>query len=165
MSEAAKRLSEPFGSQRIVALAQGGREDEPFEERPRRGPMLEWWKDLVRPIRRTDPQFGKLRYLRDARFWEGRAAFSPIASEVEVLIPGEPSGPADDQRAFFNDIRKRYDSLWPDVLTVLDTEARRVENARRLRRTPVSRSTKSWGLWAAGLVRGRLALDTDGGSR
>jgi hypothetical protein len=59
--------------------------------------MLEWWKDLVRPIRTTDPQFGKLRYLRDARFWEGRATFSPIAAEIEVLIPGEPSGPADKQ--------------------------------------------------------------------
>jgi hypothetical protein len=46
--------------------------------------MFEWWKDLVRPIRTTDPQFGKLRYLRDARFWEGQAVLSPIAAEVEV---------------------------------------------------------------------------------
>lgn len=93
--------------------------------------MFEWWKDLVRPIRKTDPQFGKIRYLRDARFWEGHAAFSPIAAEVEVLIPGEPSGPADEQRAFFDDIQKRYDLLWPDVLKVLDTEALRVESDGR----------------------------------
>ena len=89
--------------------------------------MFEWWKDLVRPIRTTDPQFGNLRYLRDARFWEGHAAFSPIAAEVEVLIPGEPSGPADEQRAFFNEIQTRYDSLWPEILRVLETEARRLE--------------------------------------
>jgi hypothetical protein len=36
--------------------------------------MLEWWKDLVRPIRRTDSKFGELRYLRDARFWEAMPA-------------------------------------------------------------------------------------------
>ena len=89
--------------------------------------MFEWWKDLVRLIRRTDAQFGSLRYLRDARFWEGRALFSPIAAEVEVLIPGEQSGPADEQRAFFNEIQTRYDSLWPEILKVLETEARRLE--------------------------------------
>ena len=89
--------------------------------------MFEWWKDLVRPIWITDPQFGKLRYLRDARFWEGHAAFSPIAAEVEVLIPGEPSGPANDQRAFFDEIQTRYDSLRPEILRVLETEAHRLE--------------------------------------
>lgn len=93
--------------------------------------MFEWWKDLLRPIRRTDAQFGSLRYLRDARFWEGRGVFAPIAAEVEVLIPSEPSGPTDEQRAFFNEIQTRYESLWPDVLNVLETEARRVEITSR----------------------------------
>jgi len=96
-------------------------------KRRRSRPMLEWWKDLVRPIRRTDPQFGKLRYLRDARFWEGHAGFTPIGTEVEVLIPGEPSGPTDQQRAFFDDLQKRYDSLWPELHKVLEAEARRLE--------------------------------------
>ena len=92
--------------------------------------MFEWWKDLVRSVRTTDPQFGNLRYLRDARFREGHAAFSPIAAEVEVLIPGEPSGPADKQRAFFNEIQTRSDSLWPEILRVLETEARRRSRMR-----------------------------------
>jgi hypothetical protein len=93
--------------------------------------MFEWWRDLVRPIRTTDWQFGTLRYLRDARFWEGHAAFAPIAAEVEVLIPGEPSGPAHQQRAFFDEIQTRYGSLWPDVLRLLEAEARRLEIASR----------------------------------
>lgn len=93
--------------------------------------MLEWWKDLVRPIRRIDPQFGSLRYLRDARFWEGRAAFSPIDADVEVLIAGEPSGPTGEQRAFFDELQTRYDALWPDVLRVMETEARRLEITSR----------------------------------
>jgi hypothetical protein len=89
--------------------------------------MLEWWKDLVVPIRRTDPQFGRLRYLRDARFWEGHADFTPVATDVEVLIHGEPSGPTDQQRTFVDEVRQRYDSLWPNVHKVLETEARRLE--------------------------------------
>ena len=89
--------------------------------------MLEWWKDLVRPIRKTDSQFGELRYLRDARFWEGKARFTPIAPEVEVLIHGEPSGPTDQQRAFFEDIQKRYDAFWPGVRRALEEEGRRLE--------------------------------------
>jgi hypothetical protein len=93
--------------------------------------MFEWWTDLVRPIRKTDAQFGRLRYLRDARFWEGRAFFLPTAAEVEVLIPGQLSGPANEQRAFFNEIQTRYDALWPEILKKLETEAHRLEINRR----------------------------------
>lgn len=89
--------------------------------------MLEWLKDLVRPIRITDPRFGQLRYLRAARFWEGRVAFPPIANDVEILIDGEPSGPMPQQRAFFDELQTRYESLWPELQAILATEARRLE--------------------------------------
>jgi hypothetical protein len=34
---------------------------------------------------------------------------------------------SDEQRAFFEDLQKQNDSLWPQVLKVLETEARRLE--------------------------------------
>lgn len=89
--------------------------------------MLEWWKDLIRPIRIKDSRFGNLRYLRDARFWEGQAAFVPTHTVVEVLISGEPSGPTEQQRVFFDELEQRYNSLWPEVRKRLETEAQRAQ--------------------------------------
>lgn len=89
--------------------------------------MFEWWKDLIRPIRIKDSRFGNLRYLRDARFWEGQAAFVPTHTVVEVLISGEPSGPTEQQRVFFNELEQRYNSLWPEVRKRLETEAQRAQ--------------------------------------
>ena len=89
--------------------------------------MLEWWKDLFRPIRVSDARFGSLRFLRDARFWEGRAHFHPIDGEVEVLIHGSAAGPTDKQRAFFEEAERRYPELWPAVRAKLLVEAKQVE--------------------------------------
>ena len=89
--------------------------------------MLEWWKDLFRPIRVSDRRFGQLRFLRDARFWEGRAAFRPTHGQVEVLIHGSRSGPTDAQRSFFDEVERRYTELWPAVLASLGDESKRVE--------------------------------------
>ncbi len=89
--------------------------------------MLEWWKDLIRPIRMVDPRFGNLRYLRDAGFWEGRAVFVPTGTDVEVLIAGHSSGPTDEQRVFFDELQGRYNSLWAELRKTLEIEARRVE--------------------------------------
>lgn len=88
--------------------------------------MLEWWKDLIRPIRLVDSRFGNLRYLRDARFWEGRAAFAPTGTEVEVLISGHSSGPTEQQRIFFSELQERYNSLWAELHRTLAIEAQRV---------------------------------------
>jgi hypothetical protein len=87
--------------------------------------MLSWLKDLIRPVQQQDPKFGRLRYLRDARFWEGKVEFQPIGGKVEVLIPAEARGPSDQQRAFFDELVRRYDSLWPDVRVQLGAEARK----------------------------------------
>jgi hypothetical protein len=44
--------------------------------------MFAWLKDLVHPIRKRDPRFGDMRYLRDAKFWEGTIAFQPTGRVV-----------------------------------------------------------------------------------
>ena len=91
--------------------------------------MFEWWKDLIRPIRISDSRFGDLRYLRDARFWEGKSPFAPLDREVEVLIDGDANGPTDRQRVFFDEIESRYDALWPAIEGKLEVEARNLELA------------------------------------
>ena len=86
--------------------------------------MFEFWKDLFRPIRIEDPRFGTLRYLRDARMWEGELRFAPLDREVEVVIFGEASGPTDGQRAFYDEVEARYDGLWPTIRERLESAAR-----------------------------------------
>jgi hypothetical protein len=90
--------------------------------------MLEWWKDIFRPIRVTDPQFGSLRFLRHSAFWEARAQFHPIDGTVEVLIHGSPTGPTDEQRAFFEMVERRYQEIWPAVRVKLLEEAKWVDS-------------------------------------
>jgi hypothetical protein len=89
--------------------------------------MFEWWKDLVSPIRIHDPRFGPLRFLRDACFWEGRAAFEPVGTDIEVILFGSEAGPTEQQRSFFADVQRHYRALWPAVQTRLLDEARRVK--------------------------------------
>ncbi len=86
--------------------------------------MFEFWKDLFRPIRKQDPRFGPLRYLRDARMWEGNRHFAPVGHEVGVVIFGEASGPTDRQCAFFDELAARYGGLWPAIRERLDAAAR-----------------------------------------
>jgi hypothetical protein len=88
--------------------------------------MLAWFKDLIAPIHRDDPRFGVLRYLRDARFWEGKVPFRPTKRQIEVLVSGQPTGPTEDQRKFFDALEGRYDALWPAIKEKLDMESQRV---------------------------------------
>jgi hypothetical protein len=88
--------------------------------------MLEQLKDLIRPIRVRDSVFGDLRYLRDARFWEGTVIFAPTGQEVEVLIFGEPTGPTEEQRRFFREATDQYDAIWPVIRERLASEAAHV---------------------------------------
>lgn len=85
--------------------------------------MLSWFKDLVAPLRRHDPRLGALRYLRDARIWEGRTSFRPIGREIELLVRGEDGGPTAVQRMFFDEVENRYESLWPTIKKKLAAEA------------------------------------------
>ena len=87
--------------------------------------MFKWFKG-ARPLRMVDPRFGDLRYQRDAQFWEGRAEFAPLRAPVEVLIDGPDTGPTEGQRAFLDELERRYDAMWPDVRERLAHAAQRV---------------------------------------
>ena len=86
--------------------------------------MLAWLNDLLRPIRKRDSRFGDLRYFRSGEFWEGKVAFQPTGSVVEVLISGTAMAPTDEQRSFFAEVERRYDELLPAIREIL-LEARR----------------------------------------
>lgn len=88
--------------------------------------MLDWLKDVILPVRRHDPRFGAMRYLRAARFWEGKANFRATGERVEVLLCGNSSGPTSEQRIFFDELQETYESLWPLLREKLATEARKV---------------------------------------
>ena len=83
--------------------------------------MLNWLADRLQPIRRVDPQFGAMRYVRDGGFWEARVPFDPVASSVDLILSGDLSGPTDQQREFFRAIEQRYLSLVPEVERTLDS--------------------------------------------
>ena len=85
--------------------------------------MFEFWKDLFRPIRKQDPRFGPLRYLRDARMWEGNQHFAPVDHEVEVIVFGEAGGPTAEQHDFFDALAERYEGLWPAIRGLLEAAA------------------------------------------
>src|SRR5262245_49534305 len=91
--------------------------------------MLQWLKDLVRPIRTRDPRFGDLLYLRDARFWEGKVTFAPVGRLVEVIVCGSETGPTAAQRSFIDELELRYDALWPMVHEKLLAERRKMNGA------------------------------------
>lgn len=60
--------------------------------------MFEWWKDVFRPLRIEDRDFGQMRFLRQTSTWECQAHFPPIKGPVEVLIEGDSTGPTASQR-------------------------------------------------------------------
>jgi hypothetical protein len=86
--------------------------------------VLAQLKDLLRPIRLTDPVFGRIRFLRDARFWEGNCPFPPAGKDVEVLIHAAQTGPSAGQRELFLEIAERYGDLSQVLLPDLRTYAK-----------------------------------------
>ena len=73
--------------------------------------MFEWWKDLLRPIRVDDPDFGRMCYLRQTSTWECQSPFAPVSGLVEVLIDGEISGPSAAQRQRWRELATHYSRL------------------------------------------------------
>jgi hypothetical protein len=73
--------------------------------------MLDWFKDLLRPIRRDDPDFGKMRFLRQSSTWECEAHFGPTSSRLEVLVFGDPAGPDPRQREIWRELSRHFESL------------------------------------------------------
>lgn len=88
--------------------------------------MLAWLKDLVTPLKIDDATFGQMRYLRDSRTWEAKPHFVPMNHAIEVLISSDEGGPTDEQRGFFAEIQRQYNSMWPAIAQRLDLEASRV---------------------------------------
>lgn len=88
--------------------------------------VFDWLRDLVVPVRRVDPRFGSIRYLRSGGFWEGKASFQPLGRPVEVLIWDDAQGPTEDQRRFFNDLEDRYDAVWPVFQQAIVAEAEKL---------------------------------------
>jgi len=92
--------------------------------------MLEWVKDIVRPVRTEDPRFGSLLFSRAAGFWEGRSSFRPVNGPVDVLVFGSADGPTEVQRTCFAALEDRYEAILPAIEERLTTEANRVPAAR-----------------------------------
>ena len=85
--------------------------------------MLNWLRDLLQPIRVTDPVLGPLRYLRDTRTWEGWIDFRPVGHPVEVLLSGGPTGPEQAQKSLLQELAEKYVVLLPSVLGMLNDSA------------------------------------------
>ena len=81
--------------------------------------MLSWVLDFLRPIRRSDPVLGELRFLRSGRMWEGAVEFGPTNSEVELIFYVSPLGPTEEHRRFFLALVDAYATLIPEVLRLL----------------------------------------------
>jgi hypothetical protein len=82
---------------------------------------------LFSPIRKVDPFFGQLRYLRDAKFWEGKINFVPLQRRLEILIDGTAAGPSEEQAQLYKEIESRYNEIWPYVQDKLKSEARNIK--------------------------------------
>lgn len=73
--------------------------------------MFEWWQDLLRPVRRSDPDFGRMRFLRQTRTWECVAGLAPVRGRVEVLVDADAGGPSEEQRQRWRELPARYEEL------------------------------------------------------
>lgn len=83
--------------------------------------MFDFITNLIRPKQKqplptlTDPFFGPMVYFPAARLWSGKTMFPSIDGdiEIEILIDGGETGPAESHRAFFQTVLAR----WPEVET------------------------------------------------
>lgn len=92
--------------------------------------FLDWLRDVVSPIEREDPVFGRARFVRDAGFWEANLLFNPLGRNVEVLIRGTSEGPSEEQYRFFRNVEARYALLFPTIQDRLRQEAAKLEIPR-----------------------------------
>lgn len=85
--------------------------------------MFEGWKDLFRPIRVEDPEFGSMRFLRQTSTWECVAPFPPLDRTIEVLIDSPQTGPTPRQRAHWRKIIEDYSGLIDEARPAVDARA------------------------------------------
>ena len=62
--------------------------------------------------RRDDPVFGSMIYMGDRLgYWEGRANFAPLSSEIEVFVNGAKDDEMNSQHEFFEKVQKDWSHL------------------------------------------------------
>ncbi|MFN7943379.1 MAG: hypothetical protein U0X73_17435 [Thermoanaerobaculia bacterium] len=81
--------------------------------------MFEWWKDVLRPIRMEDRDFGQMRYLRQTSTWECQSPFDLEGGTVEVLIEGEAAGPSAAQRQRWRELPEHYSRLRSEAVAAI----------------------------------------------
>lgn len=65
-----------------------------------------------RPLRRTFPVFGRMRYMGGrVEYWEGKVEFPPTASTIEVFVDGSAVDGMETQREFFSRVLQEWPSL------------------------------------------------------
>jgi len=66
----------------------------------------------LKQARRDDPIFGSMLYMGDGlRYWEGKAAFTPTASTIEVFVDGSADDSMEQQHNFFRRILQEWPTL------------------------------------------------------
>ena len=75
-----------------------------------------------------DPVFGPLRYMssKDSSkgYFSGKVFFSPTASDTDVLIQAEPSGPTEPQRTFYQNLQTNFDQYAAKMKPLIEDEFR-----------------------------------------
>jgi hypothetical protein len=91
--------------------------------------LFEWWKDVFRPLRIEDRDFGRMRFLRQTSTWECQAHFPPIDGPVEVLIEGDSTGPTASQRETWQALASHYARLADEARALIQkaVEAQQVD--------------------------------------
>lgn len=60
------------------------------------------------------PVFGKMYFQRippDKSYWEGRAAFRPTKTEIEVFVDGDENGVAPGASEFYQKVQEHYQDI------------------------------------------------------
>jgi hypothetical protein len=84
----------------------------------------EWLKRTFVPLKRVDPRFGPIRFMRMSgahgpSYWEGSGTFA--GEEVEYFVDADEPGPTAAQRALCDELEKRWRTIEPALARFLLT--------------------------------------------
>jgi hypothetical protein len=94
--------------------------------------VFDWLRRAFVPVRRNDPRFGAILFMRAPKgrsYWEGSGVFA--GAEVEYFVTAGEDGPTDAQRALADAIERRWGTLEPRLAEVLGRHER-VARASRM---------------------------------
>lgn len=86
--------------------------------------MLPVWPFSTRSIRHRT--FGKLKPIRNGKYWRARIALPQSVKPVDVQINAGQSGPTADQEGLFLRLAAQYPSVFSSALQAVHTEYQRV---------------------------------------